>query len=342
MQISCAFSSIVLYPVLFAFASSAAEPPEKFEFASVHMGTEWRMALYAADKPSAEKASRAAFDRVAELELVMSDYNTDSELMKLCIANDAEPGKPRKASADLFDVLEKAQRIANASDGAFDPTVGPIVKLWRTARKIKKLPEAKELTVARELVGFQMLKLNAKDQTLALAKAGMRLDLGGIGKGYAADAAIKVLKEHGVTSALVAASGDITVSEVPPGKPGWVVEIAPLEKGDAPRRLVLANASVSTSGDLFQFVEIEGVRYSHVLDPKTGLGLTGRRSATVIAKQGWLADSLTKTVSVMLPEKAIKVVEGFEKAAMFVAVKEKEDSRLQVCQSKAFVGYEAK
>jgi thiamine biosynthesis lipoprotein len=335
------FSVFTVYPFLYAIASSAAEPLQRFETTSVHMGTEWRIALYAKDKPTAEKASKAAFARVAELERVMSDYKNDSELMKLCLANDGNPGEPRKVSTDLFDVLEKAQRIAAASEGAFDPTIGPVVKLWRTARKTKQIPDAKELAAAKELVGHSMMKPDAKERSVAMAKAGMRLDLGGIGKGYAADAVLKVLKGQGIASALVAASGDITVSDAPPGKPGWVVEIAPLEKAEAPRRLLLANASVSTSGDLFQFVEIAGVRYSHVLDPKTGLGLTGRRSATVIAREGWLADSLTKAASVMPPEVAVKVVERFG-AAMFVAVKDNDDAKVFVKQSKNFADYEAK
>jgi thiamine biosynthesis lipoprotein len=306
------------------------------------MGTEWRIALYAPDKPTAEKASKAAFARVAELDLVMSDYNPKSELMRFCYANDAKPGLAQKVSGDLFDVLEKSQRIAAASDGAFDITVGPVVKLWRVARKTKQLPDAKELAAARELVGYKMLTLDVKGKTATFAKAGMRLDLGGIGKGYAADEALKVLKLQGIASALVAASGDITVGEAPPEKPGWVVEIAPLQKGDKPRRLTLVNASVSTSGDLFQFVEIEGVRYSHVLNPKTGLGLTGRRSATVIAQQGWLADSLTKTASVLPPDEAMKLIGKYEKAAMFVAVKESDTSKEVVTQSKNFADYEAK
>jgi len=342
MRFPISLAVFAVYPFLSCIASSGAEPLQRFEFTSVHMGTEWRIALYAADKPEAEKASKAAFARVAELDAVMSDYNTKSELMRLCLANDAKPGEAQKVSDDLFDVLEKSQRIATASDGAFDVTVGPVVKLWRVARKTKQLPEAKELIAAKELVGYKMLTLDAKARTVSLAKAGMRLDLGGIGKGYAADAALKVLKSQGIASALVAASGDITVSEAPPDKSGWIVDIAPLQKGDPPRRLLLANASVSTSGDLFQNVEIEGVRYSHVLDPKTGLGLTGRRSATVIAREGWLADSLTKTASVLLPEAALKLIERYEKAAMFVAVKESDSVKETITQSKNFADYEAK
>ena len=306
------------------------------------MGTEWRIAVYAADKPIAEKAAKAAFARVAELDLVMSDYNPKSELMKLCAANDAEPGKTIRISSDLFDVLQKANTISSASHGAFDVTVGPLVKLWRIARKVKEKPDAKNLAVAKELVGFELILLDAKASTVTLAKAKMRLDLGGIGKGYAADAALEVLKKFGCSRALIAASGDITVGDAPPGKEGWEVEIAPISKDRAVRKLKLVNASVSTSGDLFQHFEIDGVRYSHVLDPKTGLGLTGRRSATVIALKGWQADALTKVASVMEPAKAKRVIESYPGAVMYLVTKDSDDAKEIVTESEGFTEFSSK
>lgn len=319
-----------------------AEPPKRFEAKAVHMGTEWKMVVYAADEEKAGAATEAAFKRVAELDAVMSDYNPKSELMKLCAANDAAPGKPTPVSDDLLNVLTLAQGVSEQTAGAFDCTVGPVVKLWRTARKTKQLPTADDLKAARELVGYKLLTLDAKAKTATLAKAGMRLDLGGIGKGFAADEAMAVLKRKGVTSALIAASGDVTVSAAPPDKDSWVVDIAPLTT-DGPRRtLKLANASVSTSGDLFQHVEIDGVRYSHVLDPKTGVGLTGRRSATVIAPHGWQADALTKGASLLPAEQLVKLIDGVDGAAAFVAVKETPEAKEVVTRSKRFEQFEAK
>lgn len=314
----------------------SAEPElSRYEFESPHMGTTFRVVLYAADKPTAEKAAKAAFARVAELDRVLSDYNPNSELMKLCKANDAAPGKPVKVSDHLFEVLCKAEVISTLSDGAFDVTVGPVVKLWRLARRTQELPERTELADALAKVGYLKMKLDPEGKTVALAVAGMRLDLGGIGKGYAADHALHVLRNNGISHALVAASGDIVVGEPPPGKDRWIVDIAPLGKGMPARRLKLAHAAVSTSGDLFQFVEIGGVRYSHVLDPKTGLGLTGRRSVTVVAPYGWLADSLTKAASVLPPEKALPLMERM-KAATYIAVKANDDAEMKVTESKGF------
>lgn len=330
---------VVGHLILAAGIGHAADPLMRFEATSVHMGTEWRIVLFAPNQALAQTATQVAFARVRQLDEVMSDYNPKSELMTLLAKNDADPGKPIAASGDLIQVLTHAQDVARKSDGAFDVTVGPLVKLWRAARKSKELPKATELMAAKELVGFKQVTVDTKANTVTLAKTGMRLDLGGIGKGFAADAALESLKKQGFTRALVAASGDITVGDAPPDKDAWVVDIAPIGKGRPARRVRLVNASVSTSGDLFQHVEVAGVRYSHVLDPKTGLGLTGRRSATVIAPKGWQADALTKAASVLLPEKAKKVIEAFG-GEMYLVVKEMDDAKEQATETKGFTKYE--
>ena len=316
----------------------AAEPLNRYESKSVHMGTEWRIVLYTTDQATAEAAAKAAFARVKQLDDVMSDYNPKSELMTLCAKNDQSPGQPIPVSDDLLRVLSHAQDVAEKSEGAFDVTIGPLVKLWRATRKTKVRPNADELKAAKELVGYKLLTVDDKAKEVTLAKAGMRLDLGGIGKGFGADEALAVLKKMGVTRALIAASGDITVGDAPPNKPAWVVDIAPIAKGRPTRQLKLVNASVSSSGDLFQFVEIDGVRYSHVLDSKTGLGMTGRRSGTVIADAGWKADALTKAALLLPPERAVKVIEGYG-AAMYLVVKEDDSATDQVFESRGLNRY---
>ena len=316
-----------------------AEKLARFEFESKHMGTVFRVVLYAADKAAAEKAAANAFARVAELDRAMSDYNPNSELMRLCKDNDADPGVAMKVGDDLFDVLDKASAVSAASDGAFDVTVGPLVGVWRIARRTQQLPDAKEIAEAKAKVGFRMVTLDPKAKTVALKVPGMRLDLGGIGKGYAADAALAVLAKAGISRALVAASGDITVGDAPPDADAWTVDIAPIGKGMPARTVKLVNAAVSTSGDLFQFVEIAGVRHSHVLDPRTGLALTGRRSVTVVARRGTQADSLTKAASVLPPDKALKLIDGTDVAACFIVVKESDDAKEVVTESKRFADY---
>ncbi len=310
--------------------------PSRFEFESKHMGTTFRVVLFATDKASASKAADAAFARVSELDAIMSDYKKDSELMLLCKQFATEVGEPVKVSDDLFFVLQKAEELSKRSDGAFDVTVGPVVQLWRVARRTQELPDPKEFAAARARVGYMKVKLDPVKKTVQLLTPGMQLDLGGIAKGYAADEALKLLREtFGIKQALVAAAGDIACGDPPPGERGWKIEIAPIAKSQKPRPLTLANAAVSTSGDLEQFVEIGGVRYSHVLDPKTGLGLTGRRSVTVIAPNGITADSMTKAVSVLSPEQALKLVEETRGAACYVVILEK-DEKIVTIASKRF------
>jgi thiamine biosynthesis lipoprotein len=311
--------TFLAFSLIFLPAVGHAEYPLRFEYEQPHMGTKFRIVVYAADKATADRAANAAFDRVAELNRMMSDYDPKSELMQLCQQFDQPNHPPVKVSPELFFVLFKGQELAKASDGAFDMTVGPIVKLWRIARRTQKMPDKRELADALDKVGYQKMELNEKDRTVRLLKPGMRLDLGGIAKGYAADEAQVVLKKHGITSGLVAAGGDIAVSDAPPpGNAGWKIGVAPLTKDSPSRYLRLQNSGVSTSGDAEQFVEINGVRYSHIVDPKTGLGLTGRRSVTVVAKKGIMSDSMTKAVMILPPEKALALVEATESAAALI------------------------
>jgi FAD:protein FMN transferase len=178
---------------------------------------------------------------------------------------------------------------------------------------------------------------------MKLAVPGMRLDFGGIGKGFAADQVLKLLKnKFGIRSALVAAAGDITVSDSPPGQAGWAIDIAPLRKEQPRRRLILANASVSTSGDLEQVAVIDGVRYSHIVNPKTGLGLTGRRSATVIAPHGSVADSLTKLACVLPEAEALKKLKSWSGVAASITVQLDDAMPERTVQTKNFASFLAK
>jgi FAD:protein FMN transferase len=297
--------------------SQAAELA-RHEFAQPHMGTTFRIVLYAREAPEARAAADAAFARVAELDAILSDYRPDSEVMQLCRR---AGGPPLAIGPDLFRVLSTARDWAVRSDGAFDPTIGPVVQLWRRARRIGEMPEAGALAAARGLVGHEKLHLDAGARTARLADAGMRLDLGGIGKGYAADEVQAVLRAHGIDRALVAAGGDVVVSEPPPGRRGWTVAVAvPAPLADpAQKPLELRQAAVSTSGDAEQFVVMDGVRYSHIVDPRSGLGLTGRSAVAVRARRGATADALATAVSVLGPDRGLALIEGEPGAAAWIA-----------------------
>ena len=297
------------------------------------MGTLFAINLYAADRADAQAAADAAFRRVDALEDIMSDYQADSELMRLC----GQPyGKPVPVSADLFKVMQVSQKMAERSNGAFDITVGPYIRLWRFARKHKALPTADELAAAKAAVGWQKLRLDPKTRTVTLLVPDMRLDLGGIGKGFAADEAMKVLKGRGHRRALVAASGDIAIGDPPPGHPGWKVGVAAFgtRTNEVARELVLHNAGISTSGDSEQFIEINGVRYSHILNPETGLGLTNRIQDTVIGPDATTTDSLDTTVSVLGVKRGLALVDSMPATAALVSTRE--NGRVQLFPSRRF------
>ena len=271
------------------------------------MGVDVRLVVYAPERAMAERACAAAFERFAALDTIMSDYRDDSELMQLCAR---AGGPPVHVSKDLFTVLQRSQEVAERSDGAFDITCGALVRLWRKARKTHVLPEPVQIAQALTVTGWRKLKLDSRRQTAQLLVPGMKLDLGGIGKGYADDCAQQVMKHYGVTRALVEAGGDIVVSGAPPGQNGWKIHIA--SAGDS--NLELKDVAVSTSGDTEQFVEIGGKRYSHIVDPRTGLALTNRIEVTVIAPNGLTSEGLSKVISVLGPEKAQGIVKTYPHA----------------------------
>jgi thiamine biosynthesis lipoprotein len=296
---------------LFFIAGCASMPArlERFEYAQISMGVLARVELYAPDERSAIAAARAAFARIDALDRTLSDYMPESELSRLS----ARPfGAPVAVSDDLFRVLERSVEVSEASGGAFDATVGPLVRLWRAARASGELPSTSDVDEARARVDWRAIELDRAHHTVRLAKPGMQLDVGAIGKGYAADAAVETLREHGVTRCLVALAGDIRIGDGPPEANGWRID-ASATNDVVPRdvdRMQLANCGVSTSGDTEQFVEIGGKRYSHIVDPHTGVGLTSRTRVTVIARDATTADALATAASVLGPERGLDLVLG--------------------------------
>ena len=272
---------------------------ERFEYVQVHMGVRTRLVVWAKDEDTAVEACSAAYRRVAELEQICTDYRKSSELMQLCAK---AGGPPVKVSDELFYVIQKSVEKSKNTGGAFDITVGPYVALWREARKTGKMPGREEIENARGLVGYQKIILDPANQTVQLTTAGMKLDLGAIAKGYAGDCALAVLRSYGINSALFEAGGNIVVSDAPPGTHGWVIEVVNDRPSSKARDIFVKNAGVSTSGDTEQHVEIEGKRYSHIVDPRTGVGLTNRNYVTVVAKDGITSDGLSTAACVLGPE----------------------------------------
>lgn len=295
---------------------SKSKPAEtRFEFTRPEMGMAFHLTFYASDSITASNAANAAFAHVRQLNAIFSDYEDDSELTRL--SKTAGQGRAVPVSEDLWRVLSQAQGFSRRSNGAFDVTVGPMVQQWRRARRQRALPPPDQLAVARGSVGWRKLELDANHRTASLIAPGMRLDLGAIAKGYALDAALAVLRSSGFSRAFVTCGGDMAAGDPPPGRKGWRVELAPLDPTNVPpaQFVVLANAGLATSGDLFQRVILNGVRYSHIVDPRTGLGLTDHSLVVVIAPDAAAADALATTVSVLGPEEGLKLIEATPGAA---------------------------
>jgi len=299
--------AILCLSLLGACASVPLERFERFEFSRPAMGTEFRLVFFARNRERAALAAESAFARIAALERVLSDYDPGSELARLGASSDGGgAGASVPVSEELFAMLATAEDVARASGGAFDVTVGPLSQLWRRAQRQGEPPSDVRLAGAMQAVGFEKLVLERETRCVRLLAPGMRLDPGGIGKGFALDAALQVLAEHGVERALVVGGGDVAASAAPPGRAGWNVAIAGLDSAEpahdrAAAELVLAHAALSTSGDLVRFFELAGTRYSHILDPRTGRALTERQLASVLAPSAARADAWATALAVLGP-----------------------------------------
>jgi len=281
------------------------------------MGTLVKITLYTTDEPSATNAFRAAFDRITQLDRILSDYKPDSELNQL---TSKAVVHAVRVSKDLCTVLAASQELAEATSGAFDITQGPVIRLWRAARVERRVPDATALQEAASRSGFRKLHVDARAQTVMLDQPYMALDVGAIGKGYAASEALAVLSERGIRSALVAISGDLAFSGAPPGRSGWRIDIHDDEPALAgvPRELELTNAAVSTSGPSEQHLDVGGQRYSHVIDPVLRMGLVDDITVTVIAPSGLEADGLDTAVSLVGRDRGLALIESRPETAALI------------------------
>jgi FAD:protein FMN transferase len=305
---SAACGALVLGTSL-ALAGSSSDPPlSRFEYSEPHMGTTFAIVLYARDSTQASGAARAAFARIAELDRRLTDYDDDSEAARA--AREAVD-RPVRVSDDLYRVLSRARAMSIRTGGAFDVTIGALTHVWRRARRQSELPDPDEQEVARAASGFALLRLDPEARTIRIAPPGVRFDFGGIAKGDAADRALETIRQAGVPRALVAAGGDVAAGAPPPDARGWHVSIAAFDGRTPPTPAVtVSHAGVSTSGDAEQWVEADGVRYSHILDPRTGRPLTGRRQATVVAPDATTSDMLATALCVLPAAEAVTLADG--------------------------------
>jgi len=293
---------------LFLFLSLQLSAQKRFEFSHPQMGTMFRVVVYASDSASARVATQKAFSRLDELNLTLSDYREDSEVNTLC--RTAGSDQYIKVSVDLWNILQESVKAAKLSEGNFDVTIGPLTQLWRRMKRQKQLPTPTQISEAKTKIGIEKIFFNKTNQSVMLKTKGMRLDFGGIGKGFAEDEMMKVLKENGIKSALIEAGGNIVVSNSPTDSPkGWEIIINQ-------EKYYLKNCGVSTSGDAYQFVEIEGKKYAHILDPKTGIGYAEPHQVSIIAKNGTISDWLSTALYLMPTESGQKLAKKLKAKAV--------------------------
>ena len=253
------------------------------------MGTPWHLTLYTSDTLTANRAIDSVFARIEAIEQYMSDYRPGSEINRV-VQLPARHFHP--ISEDLYRVLTTSLGLAKHSDSAFDPTIGPLSKLWRRAIRQQEFPSASDISRARSRVQWKSVRLS-RSRGIRLARDSMQLDLGGIAKGYALDAAAEVLRYYGINRFLIDGGGDLLLGEAPPGRRGWRI-VTPAGPVDT------ASVAIASSGTAYRYLLHEGQRYGHIVDPRTGLGTTRTQPVTVMHKRATLADGIASTLSLMV------------------------------------------
>ena len=287
---------------------SAAAQMTRFSFTESKMGAPFTVVFYSKDSVQAVSIAKRCFVLVDSFNFIFSDYIDTSELSNLSKTAGVN-SMPVKLSPALYDILIQSKKAYELSEGAFDITMGPLSKLWRKARKQQLFPTDSTIRSIRNLIGFNKLIFDTLNYTVRLTQPGMQLDLGGIAQGYVAQKVIDFLLSQDIDHALVNASGDIVMSGAPVNKDGWVVGVNLPEKTDKllNQKLILKNRAITTSGDAYQFIEKDGIRYSHIINPITGYGVTFQRNVTVIAADGTTADWLATACSILSLKKAKKL-----------------------------------
>jgi len=253
------------------------------------LGTFVTITAYDENHERVNAAVSAVFEEFRRIDSLMSLHRADSELSRL---NDRAAAGPVVVSPDLFRVITKAQEIAGQTEGSFDITIRPLADLWGFIWKEYRLPTEAELEAVLARVNYRRVQLDPEQRAVHFLAPGVSLDLGGIAKGYAVDCAIEKLRSLGVTNAMVKAGGDLRVIGAPPGKSNWIVQLEDPRKEGRRSKVWLRDAALSTSGNYENYFEIDGVRYSHILNPGTGWPVQGIAACTVIAPTCMESDAM--------------------------------------------------
>lgn len=297
---------------------SATAQVKRYTFSQPKMGSPFGIILYASDSAKANTTAKQAFALVDSLNTIFSDYLDSSELNKLSAT--AGTDSFVYVSPLLYQIISDSKKAWRKSNGAFDITIGPLSHLWRTARREKRFPTPQEIQLAKSKTGFEKVIIDTLSHRIKLLQKDMQLDLGGIAKGFIAQQVIDFLRSKNITAALVDAGGDIACSNAPPEKNGWTIGINIPEQTDEllNNTIMLQNKSVATSGDVYQYMVQDGKKYSHIIDPRTGYGVTFQRNVTIIANDGATADWLATACSILPVKKAKRLAKQY-KASLIIA-----------------------
>ncbi|MCK0192407.1 FAD:protein FMN transferase [Arenibacter sp. F20364] len=279
------------------------------------MGTQIGLMFYYNDGQKADSIAQLVFGRIDELNASLSNYLPQSEINLLS----KSPNMNVAVSEDLFQLLNISVDYSKNTNGAFDITLGPLIELWKKARENRQIPSITEIKTTQQRTGSGNVEFPTGN-TVRLKQEGMQLDVGGIGKGFAADKAINLLKKNGITAALVDMGGDITVSDPPPHKEYWVLGFSYFDKNgeEVFQKVKLKNLAIATSGDLYQYAVIDGKRYSHIINPKNGMALSNNIQVTVVAANGGMADAYASALSVLGIEEGRKVIQETTNLEVFM------------------------
>ncbi|MDT3777673.1 FAD:protein FMN transferase [Nitrospira sp. MA-1] len=308
-SLSCRFA-IVFFSVALTLVTLDACLAESalIKRSQMLMGTVVFVTAVGEDERSAKRAVKAGLDEIRRLEELLSTWIPTSELSKV---NAAAGRESIQVSQETFEVLTRSLEMAQLTQGGFNIAVGPAVKAWNASGE-GHVPPQEDLVALRPQIDLSQIQLDKKKRTVWLKLAGMQVDVGGIGKGYAADLAARVMQAAGATAGVVALSGDIKTFGRMPDQQRFVfgIQHPRKEQGEVLGRIELEDEAVSTAGDYQRYFMKDGVRYHHILDPATLLPARGCQSVTVIAKDGVMADGLDTGIFVMGPKKGMALIES--------------------------------
>ena len=277
------------------------------------LGSTFRLVYYAPKENNHQEIETSVLHLIDSLDLIFSDYKEESELSQITVK--AVSTKKIKVSRSMMELLDLSQKVARLTHGAFDVTIGSLTKLWRVYLGRGKVPKRRLIRQARRKTGYQYLMPDRSDQSILFSRKGMKLDFGGIAKGYIGDQIAQCLNQRGIENFLIDLGGDLVAGGHPPNKKSWIIQIP-----WASQAIVIKDRGVASSGPEYQFFVHKGKRYSHVIDPSTGWGVDRPFNTTIISDHGWLSDALASAAAILTPGETMKLINALEQVEGMIQV----------------------